>query len=163
MIGIGLALAVAVQKLEPAAMTYLQCDLTQVSKWVDRQEVTSSTKITTGFGFAGRPPSAVDIYSPNVTLQNVSVTDNVVRFTSDNPFYAHSIYDQIFPGALVEDASSLSVQINRLTGRAEIYFSKRYGPQDIAACNRTQPGPWCNSPPVSARASGQCHEVNRRF
>jgi hypothetical protein len=163
-VGVALGLAAVIQKLEPAALTYLQCDLDTLATAEQLKNGQHSTiKVVTGFGFAASPPRVVDIYSPRATLTNLSVSDNLVLFSSAYPFHAYGLYGQLIPGAPMTDASKFSGEINRLTGHIEIVFYKRYGAAEIAACNKSSTGPWCNYPPVSATATGQCQEVNRRF
>lgn len=132
----------------PAAFTYLQCDLTKASLVV---------------GFALNPPRAVDALNPNVALGDVKVNDHKISFTSSNRFHAHWLYSQFKPEASVTEASSMQVEINRLTGIASVSFSPEYGPREIALCRAKKDGPWCEFTPVTTTVSGSCMQVRRRF
>ena len=68
---------------QASPMTYLQCDLDTYTRFVGVNDPQPArVKIVSGFGFRAAPPSAQDVFSPNVPLEGVAVSDGTVQFTS---------------------------------------------------------------------------------
>ena len=148
----------------PKKMTYLQCNFDKFTKFDSGGEpLPIPVNITRGYGFRSNPPAMVDVYFPRSALQAVVVADNVIEFRSTNIFDAIGLYNESEPNGKIDTADSYSGTINRLTGWVKITFYPKYGPPEIAACKQRKNAFWCNSLPVTAILSGNCHAVSRRF
>jgi hypothetical protein len=142
--GSGQAAKTVVGKLK-----YLQCDFDKTSMVL---------------GFSEYPPRVIDGFYPDVELKELTVTDQRISFSSDNPFHSHELYSRWVPDAPVSMASSMKVMISRLTGGVRVSFFAGFGPKEKAACQvKDGGGPWCNYPPLTDMKTGTCRQAIKRF